>query len=93
VAFSNGKKAFCLPVDVRCALRDMTVTSEKEQIPSGEVSRPADTDPRVDIQRKEWMVIAADFCRRQKCSYANQNSCLRRLTTCWGFHVRYCTDC
>lgn len=71
MAFSNGKKAFSLPADVRCALTYMSVTSEEEQIPSGVACGPADTDPHVTIQRKEWTtVIATDFCRGQKHSSA-----------------------
>lgn len=60
------KKAFSLPADVSCALTYMLVTSEEEQTPSGEASGPSDTDLRVGIQRKEWMIMATDFCRRQK---------------------------
>lgn len=70
-----------LSVDIRCALTDMHVTSEEEQIPLREASRPAYTDPQVGIQRKEQMAMATDFCRRQKDSFANQTSCLRRFIT------------
>lgn len=52
MAFSNGKKAFSLPADVRCALTDMSVTSEEEQIPSGEACGPADTDPRYHSEER-----------------------------------------
>lgn len=82
MAFSNGKKAFFLPADVRCALTGMLVTSEEDQISSGEASGPANADPRVGIQRKERMVMATGVCRRQKCSSANQTSYLRRFITC-----------
>ena len=82
MGFSNGKKAFSLPADVRCALTDVPVTSEEEQTPSGEASGPADTDPHVGIQKKEWMVMATDFCRRQEHSSARQTCCLRRFITC-----------
>jgi len=64
VAFSNGNKAFSLPADVRFALTDLPVTSEKEEILSGEASGLADTDPQVCIQRKEWIVVATACCRR-----------------------------
>lgn len=66
MVFSNVKKAFSLPADVSCVLTDMPVTSKEKQTPSGEASGPADTDPHVNIQRKEWMVMATDFCKRQK---------------------------
>lgn len=43
MGFSNGRKTFSLPAHVRCALTDVTVTSEEEQTPSGKASGPADT--------------------------------------------------
>lgn len=43
MGFGNGRKTFSLPAHVRCALTDVTVTSEEEQTPSGKASGPADT--------------------------------------------------
>lgn len=84
--FSNRRKSFlCLQMsDVHL---QMCLPHKEKQIPSGITYGPSVNDPHIGRQRQQRMLMAADFCRRQKHSFARQACC---LINCWG--LNNCTE-